>query len=37
MKSQVDNKELIPEFYTSDGQFLVNSLDAELGTNHMGE
>jgi factor associated with neutral sphingomyelinase activation len=30
-----DNKELIPEFYLGDGSFLNNSMNADLGTNHM--
>eukprot|EP00053_Salpingoeca_punica_P024611 m.13881 g.13881 ORF g.13881 m.13881 type:complete len:966 (-) comp6991_c0_seq1:1490-4387(-) len=31
-----DVKELIPEFYTSDGSFLINSLGLDLGTTQSG-
>ena len=32
-----DNKELIPEFYMGDGSFMINSTNADLGQDHMGE
>lgn len=32
-----DLKELIPEFYSGDGQFLVNRYKWELGLNHLSE
>ena len=37
MKHLSDNKELIPEFYLGDGSFLINSYDADLGDNHLGQ
>jgi hypothetical protein len=36
LKLLVDNKELIPEFFTSP-DFFSNKFQADLGTNHMGE
>jgi len=30
-------KELIPEFYEEDPDFLMNSMDLELGENYYGE
>jgi hypothetical protein len=37
MKVLADNKELIPEFYFGDGQFLMNFNQVELGSNHLEE
>lgn len=37
MKVLADNKELIPEFYLSDGLFLTNINRVELGLNHLEE
>ncbi len=37
MKVLADNKELIPEFYLSDGLFLTNVNRVELGLNHLEE
>ena len=37
MKHLSDDKELIPEFYFGDGSFLINSFDADLGDDHLGQ
>jgi len=37
LKTLSDNKEATPEFYVGDGSFLVNSMQAELGSNHLEE
>ncbi len=37
MKVLADNKEMIPEFYFGDGNFLKNLNNVELGLNHLDE
>jgi factor associated with neutral sphingomyelinase activation len=37
LENDADVKELIPEFYQSTGEFLLNTLQLDLGTKHNGQ